>query len=182
MQRFSIAGAITLFAAAVNAASFPSISITTNPTKVFHTTADFLPQKLDSIASCSNGTSATSGTASDIAILGSLLETNVTQELLTGNLYPALVIPTNSSTSIVLGSINTTVSFSAPETQANTSLGYNYLVQMLDTVRLCCAVSGFQYCDGTVAIKLGLPEVEIGGNWVMGLNVSSSGMSPLFAN
>jgi hypothetical protein len=86
MQRFFIIGTIMLLVAAIKATSFVSTAISTDPTNAYCTPSDFLPQKLGSFSSCSNGTNAMSGTASDIAILAALLETNVTQELAQQNL------------------------------------------------------------------------------------------------
>lgn len=158
-----------------------SIATSTTTGTSYQPTA-FLPPTLQSFSTCNNGTSTTAGTASDLALLAALLNTNITQEMNPMTLYQQTTIPANGTVSYALGSVKFALAFTTTIPENYTGVGLNYIYDMMEVVRLCCAVSGFQYCTGTTFITLGIAEDADGGKWSLGANISYSGMPALSQN
>jgi hypothetical protein len=162
-------------------ALLPAIATVTT-TGTFYEPTAFLPPAPNSFATCSNGTSETAFSASDLAVLAALLNTNITAEYAPTSLYPQVTIPGNGTVTYTLGSVAAAFTFSVTEDAQYTGIGINYIYDIMQTVRLCCAVSGFQYCTGTNYIELGVAEWGYGGKWSLGTNITYSGMPALTQN
>jgi hypothetical protein len=109
-------------------------------------------------------------------MLAALLNTNITAEFAPTTLYPQVTIPANGTVMYTLGSVNAAFTFSVTIPEQYITVGINYIYDIMQTVRLCCAVSGFQYCTGTTYIDLGVADLLLGGKWSLGANMTYSGM------
>jgi hypothetical protein len=155
---------------------------TVTTTGTFYEPTAFLPPAPNSFSTCSNATSGTGFSASDLAMLAALLNTNITAEFAPTTLYPQVTIPANGTVTYTLGSVNAAFTYSVTIPEQYITVGINYIYDIMQTVRLCCAVSGFQYCTGTTYIELGVADVLLGGKWSLGANMTYSGMPALTQN